>query len=317
MAAAAWAARARQRGRSKLASHHSEGGDRRGFSEGAANALLACSKRGASSAAHQARRSKRGAASAAQQARRRGAGRRGSKVRACVQRPTLQRGHWCMRAMAQGAARGRACCWRVRWGRRRVARRRARAGRSGVGSAGYPGMWAGLRAGAECPGDGCAEGRGRAPAGVRQGPRGGCSQARRRAGRGSTAPWFEWAARCRVHTREGDAKATCGRVDCRVHQCHESLSYEVPRPEITRPYLLRSPGSYYHWFITTRSSSTTAWLSDVRQLPASTVTGTARTQVSHTYLRALPASTVTGSHAPLLDRNGRLISESSRSRAAS
>ena len=177
---------------------------RRGFSEGAANALLACSKRGAARAAHQARRIKRGAASAAQQARRRGAGRRGSKVRACVQRPTLQRGHWCMRAMAQGAARGRACCWRVRWGRRRVARRRARAGRSGVGSAGYPGMWAGLRAGAECPGDGCAEGRGRAPAGVRQGPRGGCSQARRRAGRGSTAPWFEWAARCRVHTREGE-----------------------------------------------------------------------------------------------------------------
>jgi hypothetical protein len=101
---------------------------RRGFSEGAAKALLACSKRGAASAAQQARRSKRGAASAAQQARRskrgaasaaqqarrRGAGRRGSKVRACVLRPTLQRGHWCMRAMAQGAARGCACCWRVR-----------------------------------------------------------------------------------------------------------------------------------------------------------------------------------------------------------
>jgi hypothetical protein len=49
---------------------------RRGFSEGAANALLACSKRGAARAAQQARRIKRGAASAAQQARRskRGAG---------------------------------------------------------------------------------------------------------------------------------------------------------------------------------------------------------------------------------------------------
>jgi hypothetical protein len=49
---------------------------RRGFSEGAANARLACSKRGAASAAQQVRRSKRGAASAAQQARRskRGAG---------------------------------------------------------------------------------------------------------------------------------------------------------------------------------------------------------------------------------------------------
>jgi hypothetical protein len=70
------------------------------------------------------------------------------------------------------------------------------------------------------------------------------------------------------------------------------------------------PGSYYHWFITTRSSSTTAWLSDVRQLPASTVTGTARTQVSMSFVCG-------GSHAPLLDRNGRLISESSRSRAAS
>jgi hypothetical protein len=67
VAAAAWAARAaraRQRGRSKLASHHREGGE--AFSEGAANALLACSKRGAASAAQQARRSKRGAASAAQ-----------------------------------------------------------------------------------------------------------------------------------------------------------------------------------------------------------------------------------------------------------
>lgn len=56
VAAAAWAARARQRGRSKLASHHREGGEA----------------------------------------------------------STLQRGHWCMRAMAQGAARGCACCWRVR-----------------------------------------------------------------------------------------------------------------------------------------------------------------------------------------------------------
>jgi hypothetical protein len=43
-------------------------------------------------------------------------------------------------------------------------------------------------AGAECPGDGCAEARGRAPAGVRQGPRGGCSQVWRRAVRGSSAP---------------------------------------------------------------------------------------------------------------------------------
>jgi hypothetical protein len=43
-------------------------------------------------------------------------------------------------------------------------------------------------AGAECPGDGCAEARGRAPAGVRQGPRGGYSQVWRRAVRGSSAP---------------------------------------------------------------------------------------------------------------------------------
>jgi len=86
VAAAAWAARARQRGRSKLASHHSEGGDRRGFSEGAANALLACSKRGAASAAQQARRSKRGAGARAGEA---------AKFERCVLRPTLQRGHWC------------------------------------------------------------------------------------------------------------------------------------------------------------------------------------------------------------------------------
>jgi len=181
----------------------------------------ACSKRSAASAAQGrgqvAACSKRSAASAAQ-GRGQVAGRRGSKVRACVQRPTLQRGHWCMRAMAQGAARGRACCWRVRWGRRRVARRRARAGRSGVGSAGYPGMWAGLRAGAECPGDGCAEARGRAPAGVRQGPRGGCSQARRRAGRGSTAPWFEWATRVVECTRAKEIDVRVRRVDCRDHQ---------------------------------------------------------------------------------------------------
>ena len=50
--------------------------------------------------------------------------------------------------------------------------------------------------------------------------------------------------------------------------------------------------------------------SSAARCPASTVPGTARTQVSMSFVCG-------GSHAPLLDRNGRLISESSRSRAAS
>ena len=50
--------------------------------------------------------------------------------------------------------------------------------------------------------------------------------------------------------------------------------------------------------------------SSAARCPASTVPGTARTQVSMSFVCG-------GSHAPLLDRNGRLVRESSRSRAAS
>jgi len=113
--------------------------------------------------------------------------------------------------------------------------------------------------------------------------------------------------RCRVHTREGDAKVACGRVDCRVHQSHES--YYAPRPESCnnpatsnkKPRLLLP---LVHNYPIKQHDSSAA------RCPASTVPGTARTQVSMSFVCG-------GSHAPLLDRNGRLVRESSRSRAAS
>ena len=172
-------------------------------------------------------------------------------------------------------------------------------------------MWAGLRAGAECPGDGCAEARGRAPAGVRQGPRGGCSQARRRAGRGSTAPWFEWATRVVECTR---AKVTRrSRVVALIvafikvtkvttlHVLKAVTTLNNPATSNKKPRLLLP---LVHNYPIKQHDSSAA------RCPASTVPGTARTQVSMSFVCG-------GSHAPLLDRNGRLVRESSRSRAAS
>ena len=125
------------------------------------------------------------------------------------------------------------------------------AGRSGEGAGGSPGdarargaqAWAVLdtlecgqscrRAGAECPGDGCAEARGRAPAGVRQGPRGGCSQARRRAAQHHGSSGHPRARTMVVECSR--AKDACGRVDCGVHQNRSRSHYGKTH---TRPLLL-------------------------------------------------------------------------------
>ena len=72
--------------------------------------------------------------------------------------------------------------------RRRVARRRARGVRSGVGRAGYAGMWAGLHVQAQSAQGMGAQKRGAAPLLGSGKAHGVGSQVWRRAGRGSSAP---------------------------------------------------------------------------------------------------------------------------------
>ena len=97
--------------------------------------------------------------------------------------------------------------------RRRVARRRARGVRSGVGSAGYAGMWAGLHVQAQSAQGMGAQKRGAAPLLGSGKAHGVGSQVWRRAGRGSSAP--SRGVRALVECIR--AKTAKGRVDCRVH----------------------------------------------------------------------------------------------------
>ena len=111
--------------------------------------------------------------------------------------------------------------------RRRVARRRARGVRSGVGSAGYAGMWAGLHVQAQSAQGMGAQKRGAAPLLGSGKAHGVGSQVWRRAGRGSSAPsrGVRALVEC-IRAKEIDVRVS--RVDCRVHQVTATALEPVP-----------------------------------------------------------------------------------------
>ena len=131
--------------------------------------------------------------------------------------------------------------------RRRVARRRARGVRSGVGSAGYAVMWAGLHVQVQSAQGMGAQKRGAAlPLG--SGKARGVGVRRRGAARGVAAQHTRcrfFITRCRV--REEDVKAACLIVA--FIKVTKVTLHHVLKAETTRPLLLKSPGSYYLWFI--------------------------------------------------------------------